>query len=91
MIERMLQELTKTEEEVEIDTLFFSTLNEKHKRLYAGREAIRLGYYGVEAVSKKYDIHPHTVRRGKKELLSGSPSVSDTSIRKVGGGRKKKF
>jgi hypothetical protein len=69
---------------------FFNTLNEKHKRLYAGLEAMRLGYYGVQAVSKKYGIHPHTVRRGKKELSSGNIEEGN-DIRKAGGGRKKKF
>lgn len=42
----------------------------------------------VQAVSKKYDIHPHTVRRGKKELSIGNIEEGN-DIRKAGGCRKK--
>jgi predicted transcriptional regulator len=49
---------------------------------------MKLGYYGVDEIAKKYLLHKHTVRRGQKELLSGSLPQRD-QIRKVGGGRKK--
>ncbi|MGI0062379.1 MAG: hypothetical protein ACREBA_08005 [Nitrosotalea sp.] len=70
--------------------LFFNSLSEKNKRLYAGIEAMRLGYYGVDEVAKKYAIHKHTVRRGQKELLSESLLPTE-QVRHSGGGRKKKL
>jgi transposase len=71
------------------EVFFYSQLSEREKRLYAGLEAMKAGYYGVSEVSKKFDIHIHTVRRGKKELLQ--ETVPDTKrVRKKGGGRKKK-
>ena len=69
--------------------LFFNNLSEKDKRLYAGLEALRIGYYGVTKISVKYKIHKHTIRCGQKELLSGD-LVSTHNIRRKGGGRKKK-
>jgi len=68
--------------------LFFNNLSERDKRLYAGIESMKLGYYGVDEIAKKYAIHKHTIRRGQKELLSESLPPRD-QIRKVGGGRKK--
>jgi hypothetical protein len=70
--------------------LFFEYLSEKDKRLYCGLEAVRLGIHGVTEISSFYHIHPHTVRAGKKELLSGNLLPSD-KVRRPGGGRKKKL
>ena len=73
-----------------LEQLFFETLNEKQKRLFAALKANELGYYGGEQVSQELGIHRHTIRAGQKELLEmadGAP-VS-TRIRKLGGGRKK--
>ena len=72
------------------DLLFYSNLSEKDKRLYAALEAIRIGYYGVNEISKKYNIHKHTIRTGQKELLS-KKLIPSQQIRKNGGGRKKKL
>lgn len=68
--------------------LFFNSLSEREKRLYAGIESMKLGYYGVVEISEKFNIHKHTVRKGQKELLSENLLPHD-QIRKVGGGRKK--
>lgn len=67
---------------------FFDILDEKQKRLYAGIEATRLGWHGVEIVSKQYGIHPITVRKGKKDI-ENEIWLASTRIRQVGGGRKK--
>jgi hypothetical protein len=67
---------------------FFARLSEKDKRLFAGLEAIRLGQYGVQEVSEFYHIHPHTVRRGKRELTEDSAEDA-ARVRRVGGGRKR--
>lgn len=70
--------------------LFFNSLSEKNKRLYAGIEAMRLGYYGVDEIAKRYGMHKHTVRKGQKELLSENLLPAE-QIRFSGGGRKKKL
>lgn len=70
--------------------LFFNNLSEKDKRLYAGLEALNIGYYGVAEISKKLKIHKHTIRNGQKELLSEN-LVPANKIRRKGGGRKKKL
>lgn len=70
--------------------LLFNYLSEKDKRLYAGIESMKLGYYGVNEISKKFNIHKHTVRRGQKELLSEN-LLPRECIRTTGGGRKKKL
>ncbi|TAM96726.1 MAG: hypothetical protein EPN39_13005 [Chitinophagaceae bacterium] len=49
--------------------LFFNSLSEKSKRLYAGLESMKLGYDGVDEIAEKYSIHKHTVRRGKKGTI----------------------
>jgi hypothetical protein len=70
------------------EDFFYSQLSERGKRQYAGLEAMRVGYYGVEKVSKRFRINKHTVRKGKKELLEEQlPPVN--KIRLKGGGRKK--
>jgi len=72
------------------EMFFYEQLLEHQKRLFVGLRAMEIGYYGVKEVSRKFDIHIHTVRRGKKELLSRTvPPVR--KIRHKGGGRKKKF
>ena len=63
-------------------------MNELGKRLYLGLEAMKLGYNGVAEVSKKYNTHKHTVRRGKKELQEQKVPTAK-KVRQKGGGRKK--
>jgi negative regulator of genetic competence, sporulation and motility len=71
------------------EQFFYSTLSERDKRHYAALEAMKSGYYGVKEVSKKYGIHIHTIRKGKKELLAETIPPAN-KIRQKGGGRKKK-
>jgi len=72
------------------ENFFFSQLSERAKRQYAGLESMKLGYNGVDVISKRLGIHKHTVRKGKKELLEQTkPPVN--KIRQKGGGRKKNF
>lgn len=66
---------------------FFNSLSEKDRRRFAALEAERLGWHGVQEVSEFYDIHPHTIRQGKRELAEGFHEPPDR-IRKPGGGRK---
>lgn len=65
--------------------LFVSTLSEKQRRLYAGLESMKLGRGGDTLIADLLDIDPHTVARGRRELLGGDVSVS--RLRSPGGGR----
>jgi hypothetical protein len=67
---------------------FYLQLSERDKRLFAGLEAIKAGYNGVAEVSQKFDMHKHTVRRGKAELLREIIPPAK-KVRQTGGGRKK--
>ena len=70
------------------EKFFISQLSERGKRQYAGLEAMKLGYNGVAIIAQKFEIHKHTVRKGKKELME--EIVPPTGkIRQKGGGRKK--
>lgn len=78
-------------QDIEKSTLnFYNSLTENGKRMFAGLEAMKLGFNGVSEVSKKFNIHKHTIRKGQKELLSGD-ILPIGQIRAVGGGMKKKI
>jgi hypothetical protein len=75
--------------DIDKHTLFFySQLSERAKRLFVGLEAMKAGYNGVVDMSQKFDIHQHTVRRGKKDLLQEIVPATG-KVRQKGGGRKK--
>ncbi len=67
--------------------LFFSILNEKERRLYAGLEALKIGRGADKSISELLGIDVHTIAKGRKELLTGDIDIG--RIRKVGGGSKK--
>ena len=67
--------------------LFFSTLNEKQRRLYAGLESAKLGHGGDRRLSQILDMDVHTVAKGRQELLFGGIDIGE--VRDVGGGRKR--
>lgn len=67
--------------------LFFSILNEKQRRLYAGLESLKLGHGGDQKISELLGINAHTIAKGKKELLSDD--IITGRIRNAGGGNKK--
>ena len=72
--------------------LFYSMLDEKQRRLYAGLESLRVGHGGDRQVAKLLALNEKTVAKGRKELLSGEIAIDST--RRKGGGRKtiqKKF
>jgi len=66
--------------------LYFSLLNEKQRRLYAGLESLKLGYGGDTKVAEFLGMNPHTVARGREQLLS--EEFEQERVRKVGAGRK---
>jgi len=67
--------------------LFFSLLDEKQRRLYAGLEAAKLGHGGDRKIAELLKLDPHTVSKGRQELFGGS--VDRSGIRNSGGGRKR--
>jgi hypothetical protein len=65
--------------------LFFSTLNERQRRLYAGMESLRVGYGGDRQSAQLLGLNVHTVARGRRELLAGERP--EQAVRGTGGGR----
>ncbi len=66
--------------------IFFSTLNEKQRRLYAGFESLKVGYGGDTQIAELLNIDKRTVAKGRKELLDGKVDLD--TVRETGGGRK---
>jgi len=66
--------------------LFFSILDERQRRLYAGLEAQKMGYGGDCKIAELLGMDVHTVAKGRRELFGGE--IVRDSIRKNGGGRK---
>lgn len=66
--------------------IFYSTLNEKQRRLYAGYESLRVGHGGDKRIGELLDIDQKTVAKGRQELLCEKTDISN--IREAGGGRK---
>lgn len=72
--------------------LFSSLLDERQRRIFAGLEALKLGKGGNAAVARILKIDPHTVAKGREELLARDLEIE--RVRRQGGGRKsikKKF
>lgn len=65
--------------------LFFATLNERQRRLYAGVESLRLGHGGDRRIAELTGLDVHTVARGRQELLA--QDVELERIRTAGAGR----
>jgi len=66
--------------------LFYSILDERQRRLYAGLESFKLGHGGDKKIADILGISSHTVARGRNEILS--KEIDKGEVRKKGGGRK---
>ncbi len=66
--------------------LFFSLLDEKQRRLYAGLEALKTRRGGDGRIAELLGLDVGTVARGRRELLAQDVEVE--RIRGTGGGRK---
>lgn len=66
--------------------LFMSLLDEQQRRLFAGLEALRLGRGGDRAVAEATGLDPHTIAKGRQELLAHDVLVDH--CRRPGAGRK---
>jgi len=64
--------------------LFASLLDEQQRRLYAGLESLQLG--GDRQIADLLHLDPHTVAKGRRQLLARDVKVG--RVRGVGGGRK---
>jgi len=65
--------------------LFSSMLNEKQRRLYAGLESLKLGHGGDIHIASLLGMDPHTVSRGRQELINAN--CGGDKVRASGGGR----
>jgi hypothetical protein len=61
-------------------------LDAQQRRLFAGLESMRLGYGGDSILAEFLGLDPHTVARGRQQLLD--QNVSTDRTRRSGGGRK---
>lgn len=51
--------------------LFYSLLDERQRRLYAGLEAMKAGHGGDARIAELVGMDPGTVARGRRELPAG--------------------
>ena len=65
---------------------FFSLLDERERRVYAGLESLKLGYGGDRQMAEILGLDVSTVARGRRELLEHDVNVE--RVRKAGAGRK---
>jgi len=69
---------------------YYQSLSEKDRRRYAAIEAVKLGYGGITYISQLLGCDYYTIRFGMYELKD-EDSLSLSSIRRSGGGRKSAF
>jgi hypothetical protein len=65
--------------------LFFSLLDEKQRRLYAGLESLKIGHGGDQRIAELLNLDVGTVAKGRKQLLDRDIELD--RVRKSGGGR----
>ena len=65
--------------------LFFSVLDEKQRRLYAGLEALKTGRGGDARIAALLGLEHGTVARGRRALLTHDVDID--RVRRAGGGR----
>jgi hypothetical protein len=66
--------------------LFMSLLDEQQRRLFAGLESLRHGRGGDRSVAQATGLDPHTIAKGRRELLARDVLVDRR--RRPGAGRK---
>lgn len=65
--------------------LFFSLLDEKQRRLFAGLESLQFGHGGDRWIADLLDLDPHTVSKGRRQILERE--LLPNAIRQGGAGR----
>ena len=66
--------------------LFYSLLDEKQRRLFAGLESLKEGHGGDRHIAELLGLDPHTVAKGRRELLEDE--IDRGRVRQPGAGRK---
>jgi hypothetical protein len=66
--------------------LFFSLLDERQRRLYAGIESMKCGHGGDQKIAELLDLSTRTVAKGRQELERRDVEIE--RVRRAGGGRK---
>jgi len=66
--------------------LFYSLLDEKQRRLYAGLESLKIGHGGDQQISELLGLDPSTIARGRRNLFARD--VESERVRRPGAGRK---
>jgi hypothetical protein len=64
----------------------FSALNERHRRIYAATEVLKLGHGGIAYIAELLGCHRRTVERGLNELRQSDSLLPPQRARKKGGG-----
>jgi hypothetical protein len=67
--------------------LFASLLDEQQRRLYAGLASWQRGHGGDRQIAELLHLDPHTVAKGRRQLLA--QEVKTDRVRSAGGGRKR--
>jgi len=75
-----------TDEAKALLVLFCSMLNEKQRRWYAGLESLKLGYGGDAHIASILGMDPHTVAKGRREMMEADLTATDR-LRSPGAGR----
>jgi hypothetical protein len=65
--------------------LFYSLLDERQRRLYAGLESLKQGHGGDRTLAQILGLDEETVARGRRELIQGK--IPPRQVRRPGGGR----
>jgi hypothetical protein len=65
--------------------LFVSLLDERQRRLFGGLESLRLGWGGEREVAEAIGLDPHTIARGRRDLLQHDVELD--RLRRPGAGR----
>jgi hypothetical protein len=63
----------------------FSALNERHRRIYAATEALKLGHGGIAYIADLLGCHRRTIERGLNELRQAESLLPPQRARKKGG------
>ncbi len=66
--------------------LFYSLLDEKQRRLYAGLESLKIGHGGDQQIAELLGMNRGTVAEGRRALLDRDVEID--RARRKGGGRK---
>jgi hypothetical protein len=64
---------------------FMSLLDERQRRLFAALESLRIGRGGDGAIARATGMDPHTIAKGRQELLARDRALE--GARRPGGGR----